>query len=202
MRSDEAIPRGGATGQAPLVPLALAFYGAMAGAAVAWRLWIDGQSPFLARPGAAVPPLSLLAQHALLGLLAGGGMLALSRLWARRTRAGRALAQRLAEILGPLSGKSALLLALASGVAEEAFFRGALQPRVGLGIASLLFGLVHLVPRRELAPWAAGAALAGLLLGALFDHTGNLLAPALAHVLVNAVNLRWLGRAAASRELP
>ena len=202
MRSDEAVPRGGETGRAPLVPLALAFYGAMLGAAVAWRLLIDGQSPFLARPGAAVPPFSLLAQHALLGLLAGGGMLALSRLWARRTRAGRALAQRLAEILGPLSGKSALLLALASGVAEEAFFRGALQPRVGLLAASLLFGLAHLVPRRELAPWAAGAALAGLLLGALFDHTGNLLAPTLAHVLVNAVNLRWLGRAAASRGLP
>jgi membrane protease YdiL (CAAX protease family) len=129
-------------------------------------------------------------------------MIALSRLWARRTRAGQALAERLAGILGPLSGKSALVLALASGVAEEAFFRGALQPRVGLLAASLLFGLAHLVPRRELAPWAAGAALAGLLLGALFDHTGNLLAPALAHVLLNAVNLRWLGRAAASRELP
>jgi hypothetical protein len=174
----------------------------MAGAAVAWRLLIDGESPFLARPGAEVPGGSLLLWHALLGLLAGGGMIALSRLWARRTRAGRALAERLAGILGPLSGKSVLVLALASGVAEEAFFRGALQPRVGLLTASLLFGLAHLVPRRELAPWAAGAALAGLFLGALFEHTGNLLAPTLAHVLVNGVNLRWLARAAASRGLP
>jgi len=202
MRSDEAFPRGGEAARTPLVPLALAFYAAMAGAAVAWRLLVDGQGPFLARPGAAVPEASLLLRHALLGLLVGAGMIALSRLWTRRTRTGRALAQRLAEILGPLPGKSAVVLALASGVAEEAFFRGALQPRVGLGIASLLFGLAHLVPRRELAPWAGMAALAGLLLGALFDHTGNLLAPALAHVLVNGVNLRWLGRAAASRELP
>ncbi len=105
---------------------------------------------------------------------------------------GRALAQRLAEILGPLSGAQVVVLALASGLAEEAFFRGALQPRVGLVIASLLFGLAHLVPRRELAPWAGFAALAGVLLGALFDYTGNLLAPAIAHVLVNGVNLRWL----------
>jgi membrane protease YdiL (CAAX protease family) len=38
-----------------------------------------------------------------------------------------------------------------------------------------------------------------VLLGALFDYTGNLLAPAIAHVLINGVNLRWLGRAYALR---
>ena len=77
------------------------------------------------------------------------------------------------------------------------FFRGALQPRVGLLPASLLFGLAHLAPRRDLALWAGFALLAGLILGALFEYTGNLLAPAIAHVLVNAVNLRWLSRISA-----
>src|SRR3972149_2001425 len=33
MRSDEAVPRGGGGARAPLVPLALAFYGAMLGGA-------------------------------------------------------------------------------------------------------------------------------------------------------------------------
>jgi hypothetical protein len=112
---------------------------------------------------------------------------------------GRLLAQRLAEILGPLSGAQVVVLALASGLGEEAFFRGALQPRVGLLLASLLFGMAHLVPRRELLPWAGFAALAGVLLGALFDYTGNLLAPATAHVFINAVNLHWLSRASTLR---
>jgi membrane protease YdiL (CAAX protease family) len=169
----------------------------MAGVAVAWRLVSDGQGPFLAAPGTAVPDGSQLLRHALLGLLAGGGLIGASRLWTRHSRMGRALAQRLASILGSLTPANVVVLALASGLGEEVFFRGALQPRVGLVLASLLFGLAHLVPRRELVPWAGFAALAGVFLGALFDYTGNLLAPAIAHVLVNGVNLRWLSRASA-----
>ena len=82
-------------------------------------------------------------------------------------------------------------LALASGVAEEAFFRGALQPHVGLVAASLIFGVVHFVPRREFLPWTVFAVAAGFLLGWLFDTTGNLVAPVVAHTTINAVNL-WL----------
>jgi len=194
MNPEGTSPPGGEGPRVALVPLALGFYVVMAAVAVAWRLLEDGQGPFLATPEAGVPGCSLLLRHALLGLLAGGGLVVSSRLWTRHTRIGQALAQRLAEILGPLSGRQVLLLALASGLAEEMFFRGALQPRAGLVLASLLFGLAHLVPSRELAPWAGFAVLAGVLLGALFDYTGNLLAPAVAHVSINGLNLRWLSR--------
>jgi membrane protease YdiL (CAAX protease family) len=180
-----------------LLPLALAFYAAMGAAAVAWRMLCDGQGPFFASRGGGAPGGGLLLWHIALGLAVGAGLIAVSRLWVHTTRTGQALAQHLAEILGPLSGASVAMLALASGLAEEAFFRGALQPRVGLVIASLLFGVAHLVPRRELAPWAGFAVLAGAALGALFDYTGNLLAPVTAHVLINGVNLRWLSRASA-----
>ena len=177
-----------------LVPLAVAFYAAMLVVAVAWRLWSDGQLPWFTGPGSAVLDGQLLLRHALLGLLAGAGLVLVSRLWTRFTRMGRGLARHLAEIIGPLSGAEVAVLALASGLGEEVFFRGALQPRVGLVIASLLFGLAHLIPTRQLAPWAGFAALAGVSLGALFDYTGNLLAPVVAHVFVNGVNLRWLAR--------
>jgi len=182
-----------------LVPLAVAFYAVMGMVAVAWRWLMDGQGPFFAAPEVVSPEVGLLLRHALLGLLVGAGLIVSSRLWIRYTRMGRVLAQRLAEILGPLSGAQVVVLALASGLGEEAFFRGALQPRVGLVLASLLFGMAHLVPRRELVPWAGFAALAGVLLGALFDYTGNLVAPAAAHVLINGVNLSWLSRASALR---
>jgi membrane protease YdiL (CAAX protease family) len=98
----------------------------------------------------------------------------------------------LGAALGPLSTRDCLVLALLSGIAEEALFRAALQPDVGLVAASLLFGLAHLAPRRELAPWTLFAVAAGLLFGALFDATGNLVAPCVAHFLVNAINLRRL----------
>jgi membrane protease YdiL (CAAX protease family) len=100
----------------------------------------------------------------------------------------------LARAIGPVSAREAILLAALSGVAEEAFFRGALQPQVGWPVATALFGLAHFHPRKELRVWSLSAALAGLGFATLFESSGDLLAPAIAHALVNAVNLRWLAR--------
>jgi membrane protease YdiL (CAAX protease family) len=174
------------------VGTALGLYSLLALAAVVWRALADGE-PVWRAPGAGAAP-GRLAVHVLAGVAVGLAVVAVSRAWTRRTRTGQALARALAEALGPLSARSVWALALASGVAEEAFFRGALQPRVGWLAASVLFGLAHLVPRRDLAPWALFAVAVGGLLGALFDATGDLAAPAVAHVLVNGLNLGWLAR--------
>ncbi len=193
---------GGGTGSGPEIPtrlpvrVAVVFYALLGGAAVAWRLAADGVWP-LAPAGAAtrgaLPPALALAAGGVVGL----GVVAASRAWTRRSRGGARLARALAEALGPLSTTDVVLLAAVSGVAEEAFFRGALQPRVGWLAASLLFGLAHLAPRRELWVWAGFAVLAGGLFGALFEWSGTLLAPAAAHVVVNGLNVHWLVRDAA-----
>jgi len=119
-------------------------------------------------------------------------VIALSYEFTRRTQWGETLARLLAALIGPLRTSQCLLLALVSGVAEEVFFRGVLQPRIGLVAASVLFGLAHFAPSRELLPWTLFSLAAGFLLGVLFDATGNLIAPVLTHVLVNAVNLQLL----------
>ena len=174
----------------PVVRLALIFYAVLLGAAWLWGL-LAGRCLFFANAEAAgrgVEPLQDLAA----GLLAGGIVILLSRELTRRSRWGDALARALASLLGRLSLRQCLYLAALSGVAEEAFFRGALQPHVGLLAASLLFGLAHFAPRRDLLPWTAFSLGAGLVLGGLFEITGNLLAPVAAHALINAVNLRFL----------
>lgn len=191
----EAEDPSGSSGESPrrppIVPIALAFYGLLLAAAVAGRLWADGVLPVYAGPEAAsAGPRPV--RDAAAGLALAAVAVVGSRLWTRRSEAGRRLARALAEAVGPLGRGEIALLAGVSGLAEEAFFRGALQPHVGLVAASVLFGLAHLAPRRELAPWALFAGIAGLAFGALFELTGNLLAPAVAHVGVNAVNLRWL----------
>jgi uncharacterized protein len=63
------------------------------------------------------------------------------------------------------------------------------QGAVGWLAASLLFALLHSGPGRELRLWTLFALCAGLLFGALMLWRGNLLAPVLAHFVVNAVNL-------------
>jgi membrane protease YdiL (CAAX protease family) len=50
------------------------------------------------------------------------------------------------------------------------------------------------VPRRDLLPWSVFSLAAGLLLGFLYNATGNLVAPVIAHFGINAVNLRKLAR--------
>jgi membrane protease YdiL (CAAX protease family) len=175
-----------------LVRLALVFYSALLAGAFALAFASGIPFPHASEEAAlrGLEPLRGIA----VGLAVGALVVLVSRELTRRTRSGDALARALGRLLGRLSGAECLLLAALSGAAEEAFFRGALQPLVGLVPASLAFGLVHFVPRREFLPWTGFAVVAGFLLGALFDATGNLIAPVVAHATVNAVNLRFLSR--------
>ena len=174
----------------PLVRTGVVFYALLLLAAWIWASWA-GDPLFYASTAdqqRGADPLRDLGA----GVLAGAIVIAVSAQVSRHTGWGEDLARVLARALGPLSIWNCVVLALASGVAEEAFFRGALQPRVGYLGASVLFGLAHFVPRREFLPWTAFSVAAGFLLGGLFAATGNLLAPVVAHVLINAVNLRLL----------
>lgn len=180
-----------------IVRLAVVFYGVAFLAAALWRLGFRGEPLVFADSDAAARGVAWLRDGGI-GVATGLAIVLLSDLATRRTRWGESLARALAEALGPLRLRDCLLLAGLSGVAEEAFFRGALQPELGLPVTSLLFGLAHLAPRRELLPWTAFAVAAGFILGGLYAATGNLVAPVVTHALVNGVNLRRLTRDLAS----
>ena len=170
--------------------LVLSFYGVMAVVAVGWRLVVEGVMPWAEGPGEQVRPLPWRVGA---GVAAGLLLVWASREFTARSAAGQALARELSRLVGPLSAGRACLLAAASGLGEELLFRGALQPRVGWLAATLLFAAAHFVPTRELRSWAAFALVAGGLFGALFALGGDLLAPVIAHALVNGLNLYWLG---------
>ena len=106
-------------------------------------------------------------------------------LWAQR------LDREFRRILSPLGSWQIGAIALSSGTAEEVFFRGAIQPLLGLIPTSLLFGAVHFIPRKVFLPWAAYAAFAGFLFGCLFELNGTLFPNTLCHVAVNFVMI-WL----------
>jgi CAAX protease family protein len=173
-----------------VVKLALFFYGTLFAVALAWSTW-SGRSVFYASQAAAEEGIAPLLDTAL-GLAVAAATIGLSRQITERTQWGDAMGRALAELVGKRSLRDCIVLAVVSGVAEEAFFRGVLQPALGWLLASLVFGLVHFVPKRALLPWTGFALAAGLVLGALFESTGNLVAPIVAHVAINAVNLRRL----------
>lgn len=177
---------------------ALVFYGVMGCVALVWRMGAGGESIF--HPGPEPDPEALGVASAIgIGLVFGLLAVGLSELLTRWTRLGEALAETLGRSLVGIGRGDALLLALASGIAEEMLFRGALQPVVGLVWASLIFGACHFLPRRELFAWSLFATGIGFALGWLFEWTGQLAAPIAAHAAVNGINLPRLVRRFESR---
>ncbi len=186
-------PDGSEATVSAFVRFGLYFYGAMIAVALIWRMGLYEESILfssVAAESAGVQPL----RDAAIGVAVGVAIVLASEVATRLTGWGDVLARELAAAIGPLSLPNALLLAMASGLGEELFFRGALQPRVGLVVASLAFGAMHFVPRREMWPWTVFALLVGLLFGALFEWTGSVIAPVVAHSVVNGINLPLLVR--------
>ncbi|MBX3200107.1 MAG: CPBP family intramembrane metalloprotease [Labilithrix sp.] len=185
-----ATPPGGAVQRGP-APLALAVYGALSLVTLGVALARD-TSPVATEAWLELPDWS---RHLL--SVAGGAVLAAATVRATRSFVKRwGWARMLHADLRPAvrgAGDATLVvLGVASGVAEELFFRGLIAPALGLVLSSLAFGALHQLRGRVGWIWAAWAAVMGLLFGALFFATGSLLGPMLAHVSINVMNLRFL----------
>ncbi|HEV8241753.1 MAG TPA: CPBP family intramembrane glutamic endopeptidase [Thermoanaerobaculia bacterium] len=80
-----------------------------------------------------------------------------------------------------------LALALSAGVVEEIFFRGFLQPRVGIGVSTLLFVLAHLSYDQPFL--LVGVSILSLVFAGLVWWRQNLWPAIAAHFLFDAVQL-------------
>jgi membrane protease YdiL (CAAX protease family) len=126
------------------------------------------------------------------GLIFGLIVVALSRLTVQRFGWARRLHLELRPFASGLDAKGIVVLALLSAFGEELLFRGLLQPWMGLVPQALLFGLVHQMPGPSRWIWVSWALVVGLALGALYEVTGSLLGPIVAHAVVNGLNLHFL----------
>lgn len=179
--------------------LAWIFYLVLAVGGALWIGWSDGKidlEQFIA--------LDRWWLDLAAGVLAAGMLLAAWQGALRYFASARGLEKQLTELLGALPLGEVLALALLSGFAEELFFRGAMQAAWGWLPATLLFTVLHTGPGPSYRVWTAFAGVAGLVLAGLMAWSGNLLAPIVAHVLVNGVNLARISRrpAAAAAKNP
>ena len=170
-------------------------YGVLLAIAILWA-WLRGDRPLFESPDSLEPMWS-----AAIGTAAGLLTAILSQLSVSRFAWARRLEEEFARILGPLSMFEVVLLALLSSVAEEAFFRGAMQPAAGFVLTSLIFGLLHIGPSKTYLPWTAMAVAMGFALGAMYLWTGSLIAPILCHFLINTINLRRISLRARHRTI-
>jgi membrane protease YdiL (CAAX protease family) len=176
----QRLPKGPPVGPR-FVRFAALFYGSLTVAAALWSGLRGFDLRFFGSSG---------ALGALLGLSTAVATVALGLLAYRLLPVLREIAEELApRLVDGASYGGLALVAVFSGVGEETFFRGAIQQEFGLVVASLVFGLVHVGPDRRYLVWTVWAVLAGFLFGALYEVTGGLLAPILAHSGHNAATL-------------
>jgi membrane protease YdiL (CAAX protease family) len=178
-----------------ITTLATVVYGPLTVGALAWAWFGGGRLAWeLDAPWLSAPYVGRLALSLTLGSALALAVVAVTPVLVRRTQWARDLHLELGEIISPLSSVEITWLALASGFAEELFFRGAMQPVLGLLITSMIFGAVHVGPKRVFLAWATWAFVMGALLGLIFELTGVLWGPILAHVWINQRNMTFIRR--------
>ena len=136
-----------------------------------------------------------------LGILTAACTISLGLLAYRILPALRGISEELApRLVDGARSRDLVLISIFSGIGEEAFFRGAVLQEFGLVISSLLFGLAHIGPDRRYLVWTMWAVLAGFVYGAIFEVSGGLLAPVVAHAGHNAVTLLLWKRSRKGKE--
>jgi membrane protease YdiL (CAAX protease family) len=128
----------------------------------------------------------------MIGLALGSLVVMLTRPMVARLAWARALHLELRPIARGITTTGIVVLALLSAIGEELLFRGLLHPWLGLWPQALIFGLVHQLPGKSRWVWVAWASLMGVLLGSIFELTGSLLGPIVAHAVINGFNLQYL----------
>jgi len=176
------------------------FYTLMGG--LGWALavyWLD-LDPFVWRD-VEIHPMRDAGVGAAVGVVA----VVVSNLLERWAEWARRLSAAFRETLGEIKLPQILALAVFSSIGEELLFRGFLQQGLsegllagtgefakpgGLLISSLIFGALHVGPDwKTFWPWTVMAIVMGGAFGLMFQMTGNLLAPILAHFTINFLNL-------------
>ncbi len=118
--------------------------------------------------------------------------------WRPLHRIHQALEEFARPIFGDFSIPQLLAVSLIAGIGEEVLFRSVIQGGlssaagaiVALVIASVLFGIVHLVT----VGYAVGAAVMGGYLGWIWLQGGNLLIPIVTHAVYDFIALAWFIR--------
>lgn len=159
-------------------------YFAMLAGALFWLDWRDRL--------AAVPERAI-GEHGIwisagIGLAAGLGAAAILALASRASVAVRGCELRVATLLGPMPDRAVLGLALLSAVAEEFFFRLAVQDALGMPAAVALYVVLNTGP--GFWAWAPVALASGLLFSGLVALGCGLLAATVAHAVMTYLALQ------------
>lgn len=172
--------------------LALASVFLGVGSAAVGMMWRGGVPVLHPEPWLELGPGVRDAYSGAVGLALGALSVLLTRAMVNKWGWAKHLHAELRPIARGITGTGIVVLAVTSAGGEELLFRGLLAPWIGLVPQALIFGLAHQIPGRSRWVWATWASAMGVLLGSIFQLTGSLVGPVVAHALVNGLNLAYL----------
>jgi hypothetical protein len=88
-------------------------------------------------------------------------------------------------IFGPLNYLGIFYVSCIASISEELFFRGGLQPIIGIVPTSIIFGLLHMGFYKKLLPYGLYAFVLSMIFGYLFLIIGDLYVCILFHFMIN-----------------
>ncbi len=153
---------------------------------------VAGNDPLATKAWLGTTGIAAVGLSLSIGVVLAAGAVVGSRLLVRRFHWAQVLHAELRPVTRGAGEAELFVTALGGGIAEELFFRGMLVPIAGVALAAVAFGLLHQVRGEARWGWALSAAGVGCALGLLFVATGSLAGCIVAHVAINAANLRFL----------
>ena len=169
--------------------LVIGLYAAMG--IIAFLIAAGRGNPDLYRLGGS-PEAWQLGAGPLVGAALGLVVVGLTRIATKHFQWARELHTSFRDLLGPLTNREIVILALASSVGEELLFRGALLPWLGVWVQAIVFAALHIGPGRRFLPWTASALVLGVAFGWIAEWSGNLGGPIAAHFAINFLNLKFI----------
>ncbi len=151
-----------------------------------------GKNPITREPWLETSGLESVLASLVLGVAGAALAIIMTRTLLVRTNWARVLHGKLRPLVTGRDDSVLWLMAIASSVSEELFFRGFLSVTIGVWLSSLAFGVLHQVRGTGRFGWAGSAFAMGLFLSVLYALTGQLLGCIVAHAIVNVVNLQHL----------
>jgi membrane protease YdiL (CAAX protease family) len=94
-------------------------------------------------------------------------------------------------IVADVNTPGIIIIALLSGFAEELFFRGIVQTGLGITIASIIFGLVHIGNKKTIY-YGVYAIFIGFYLGFFMLYTESLWVPIIIHIINNVLAIPFM----------
>ncbi len=93
--------------------------------------------------------------------------------------------QRTTEILRQIPIHNVLIILLIGSFIEEVFFRGLIQERTNIWIASTIFAIFHIT--YGTVTQIVGTFFLGLILGYQYERTGGVYSPIISHTFYNLI---------------